>query len=81
MFYVYILKSTITDKFYIGSTSDLEKRLKAHNSGSNRSTKNSRPWVRLYEETYNNKPDAIKRELQIKRYKGGVAFKKLIGLV
>ena len=39
MFITYILKSEKTDRYYIGYTSDVEKRLTNHNSGKNKSTK------------------------------------------
>jgi predicted GIY-YIG superfamily endonuclease len=43
MYFVYIIKSEKTEKFYIGMTYDIFKRLKHHNSGANRSTKNKGP--------------------------------------
>ncbi len=66
------------EKYYIGVTSDIIKRLEYHNSGANRSTKNKGPWVLIYQEEYADKSDAWKRERQIKSYKGGNAFKKLL---
>ena len=32
--FVYILQSLIKDQYYIGSCSDVEKRLKRHNAGT-----------------------------------------------
>ena len=78
MYYVYIIRSKTTERYYIGSTSDLIQRLRHHNSGANRSTKNKGPWVIVYSEKFNSKKDAWFRERQIKKYKGGEAFKKLI---
>ncbi len=44
--YVYVLRSAITpDRFYIGSTEDLERRLSEHNSGLCPSTYDHRPWT------------------------------------
>jgi len=43
MFFTYVLKSLSTGRHYYGSTSDIEKRLKYHNSGKVRSTKAFRP--------------------------------------
>ena len=40
MYYTYVLKSLKDGKNYIGSTSDLALRLKFHNEGLNKSTKN-----------------------------------------
>jgi putative endonuclease len=39
-----------------------------------------RPWVIVYKESFETKTEARKRENQIKRYKGGQAFKKLLGV-
>jgi len=45
MICVYLLKSFRDGKNYLGSTKDLRKRLKEHNSGKVRSTKHRRPFV------------------------------------
>ena len=78
MFYVYVLKSEKNGKHYIGSTQDINSRLKRHNTGRNVSTKNGIPWVIVKTEGYASKLEAQRREFQIKSYKGGQAFKKLI---
>jgi len=44
MHYLYILRSGQDGKLYIGQTSDLQLRLKQHNSGKNISTKNRKPF-------------------------------------
>lgn len=77
-YFTYILKSEITGKYYIGHTQDLRKRLSKHNSGQVKATKSGIPWRLVYYELFDNRRDAFKRELQIKRYKGGKAFKKLV---
>ena len=76
--YVYILKSYINNKYYIGCTNDLSRRLKDHNSGQNISTKNGAPWKIVYYEEIKDQKEAYGRERQIKSYKGGNAFKKLL---
>ena len=78
--YVYILKSSINNKYYIGCTNDLGRRLKDHNSGRNVSTKNGAPWIIIYYEEVKDQKEAYQREKQIKSYKGGNAFKKLLSL-
>jgi putative endonuclease len=79
--YVYILQSLKDGKYYIGSTSHVEKRLQFHNAGLQRSTKHRIPFKLVYTEKYDNKSQALKREKQIKSYKGGDAFKNLIDAV
>jgi putative endonuclease len=81
MYYVYILKSEKDSKYYIGFTENVEERLKFHNAGLQRSTRARIPFVLVHTESFENKSEALKREKQIKSYKGGNAFKKLIGLI
>ncbi len=78
MYFVYILKSLKDQKYYIGSTTGIASRLAYHNAGKQRSTKNRKPFILIYTEEYPSKSEAEKRERQIKSYKGGIAFKKLI---
>ena len=78
MYYVYIIKSSKTDSYYIGSTKNVAERLKKHNRNQTRSTKHKGPWQLIYKETFDIKTSALKREKQIKGYKGGRSFKKLI---
>src|SRR5258708_39118524 len=43
--YVYILRSIAEpDRFYVGSTADLKKRLADHNAGASPHTAKFRPW-------------------------------------
>lgn len=45
MFYVYVLQSiNLPDKFYIGYTSDLKRRLYEHNHKMSAHTKKYAPW-------------------------------------
>jgi putative endonuclease len=78
-YYVYILQSLKDGKYYIGSTSDVAERLNFHNSGRQRSTKHRVPFILRYSEELISKEDGLNREKQIKSYKGGEAFKRLVG--
>ncbi len=64
--YVYILKSEKDQKFYIGCTNDLKKRLREQNTGTPFATKGRTPFSLLYYEAYPNRQDAEKRELFFK---------------
>jgi len=66
MFYVYILQSKKDLDLYVGSTNDLRKRFKEHNSGKVRSTKHRIPFVLVYYEAYKSEEDARKREHNLK---------------
>ena len=62
MYYAYILKSLADGGYYYGSTADLGRRLEAHNFGRVRSTKARRPLTLHYEECFDLKTAAIRRE-------------------
>lgn len=69
MYKVYILECA--DKtLYVGSTSDLERRLLEHNNSKKGAhyTKIRRPVVLVYSEDMPNLSAALKREIEIKRW-------------
>ncbi len=78
MIYVYILKSLKDEGYYVGITKSLDSRVKKHNKGQVRSTKNRRPLVVVYKEEAIAYTEAREREKEIKSYKGGVQFKALL---
>lgn len=80
MWYVYIIKSIQHNRYYIGCSNNLNRRLNEHNEGYNISTKFYKPWVLVHCEKYNNQEEAYSRENKIKSYKGGNAFKKLLNI-
>ncbi len=71
MHYVYILRCTNTN-FYVGSTHNLQARLKAHNDGRGAAyTFKYRPVHLVYSEKYQSKVDALNRERQLKYWSHG----------
>ena len=67
MYYIYVLQSQDnSERFYLGFTSDLEKRLISHNSGKNISTRGSQ-WELVYYEAYTTEYYARYRERRLKR--------------
>ena len=75
---VYILKSDKFQRFYIGCTSDIDKRIVYHNGGRNKSTKPYRPWKLIYAEYFENKGKAYKREWLLKHPKGYLEKRDII---
>jgi len=67
MNYTYLLECA--DKtLYCGWTNNLEKRVKAHNSGLGaKYTKPRRPVVLVYYEEFETKEEAMRREFAIKK--------------
>ena len=76
--YVYIIQSQLDNGYYIGETSNVEKRLLFHNEGKQRSTRPRIPFELVIQEEYPSRYEALKREKQIKSWKGGEPFKKLV---
>ncbi len=78
MNYVYILKSDRDNRLYIGQTNNPHDRLRRHNRGEVKSTRNRRPLKIIYLEMYKTRIEAIKRESYLKKLKGGNEFKKIV---
>ena len=70
MFFVYILYSKNFDRYYIGMTSDVEKRVKDYNSGRTKSTKPYKPWEVIHKEKFQDRLEARKREKYLKTAAG-----------
>lgn len=73
--YVYILKSINYPKIYIGSTVDLDRRVKEHNAGKGYSNR-YKPWRVVYSEEIDDLKLARKREKYLKSAAGRKYIKK-----
>jgi len=69
MHVLYILSNLKTDRFYIGSTSNLDRRLKQHKNGHTRTTRVLEAFELVYKEEYNTLEEARLREKKLKSYK------------
>ena len=69
MYYVYILKSLKTEKFYIGQTHNIQNRVSEHNNGKTISTRSGRPWALVHSEEFETRMEAIQRERELKAKK------------
>jgi putative endonuclease len=78
MYTVYILYSSKLDKYYVGSSADINGRLRRHNSHSKGFTSAGRPWTLLYTEEFTEKQEAEAREKQLKRWKNRERLEGLI---
>ena len=70
MHFVYILLSQKDNKFYIGLSNNLERRMSQHSNGEVTSTKARRPLDLIFYEAYLNERDAVRREDYFKTTKG-----------
>jgi putative endonuclease len=69
MCWLYILKNETTNRYYIGSTINLKRRLKQHKYGLTRTTKILKTDILVYSENYDNIQEARGREKKLKSYK------------
>lgn len=68
MFYFYILRCK-DNTLYCGSTKDLEKRIKLHNSGKGSAYVRSRGGGKIvYTETFHTLGNALRREIEVKKW-------------
>lgn len=68
MWYVYIIRCS-DGSLYVGSTTDVDRRIKEHNSKKGGNYTRLRTPVKFgYSETHKNRSDAQKREAQIKSW-------------
>ena len=69
-FYVYIIGSSQPRKrTYVGWTTDVNKRLRAHNTSKGAKFTRGSQWILLHTEKLKTKSDAMKREVQLKKDK------------
>src|SRR5699024_8787107 len=67
-FFVYIIYSKTRDSYYRGYSTQPYKRLRQHNEGESRYTRNKGPWELVYLERFDTKRAALIREKSLKKY-------------
>ena len=77
-YFTYILFSPKINKYYVGSTDNIQWRLERHNLGWGRFTKSGINWELVYFEQYDSKSDCLKREREIKNKKSRKYIEDLI---
>jgi putative endonuclease len=78
MAYLYILKSSKLDKFYIGSTTNLEKRIEQHKAGKAKYTKSILPINLVFQRSFAKISEAQKAEKWLKKQKDKNLIIKII---
>lgn len=74
---VYLLLSLKDQRSYVGSTPDIIRRLKEHEEGKCKSTKDRRPLKLICQEEYDTLAKARKRERYLKTRNGRRELKKI----
>ena len=76
-YWVYILRSGTTGRFYVGHTNDLKDRLRRHNEGRTEVNKGRGPWQLLYQEGFPTRQATVARERAIKNQKSRSYIERL----
>ena len=78
MFYLYVLKSIIDKKYYIGSTNNIERRLEEHNRGQTKSTKFRKPFLLVLKEEYTTIEEVKYIEKKLKSFKNKKIIDRIV---
>jgi len=77
---VYVLRSNVSGRYYIGCAQDPDARLEQHNSGTNKSTRGRGPWTLAYVEWRDSLAQARARETLLKSWKNPMYLKQKLGI-
>lgn len=75
---VYILKSSLDGRYYVGSTGNLERRLLEHNSGQTKSTRAGKPWILCFKQEYADIKTSRQIESRLKKFKRRDLLERII---
>ncbi len=75
---VYILKSLVNGRYYIGSTNNLRRRLFEHNHGKTKSISFTRPYELVFKQIYSSVLEARRVERKLKNFKSRRIIEKII---
>jgi len=78
MHYVYVIQAGANSSYYVGSTRDVNQRLKRHNEGRSPYTKSKENWKLVYVEKYETSGEAMAREKEIKGMKSRKYIQHLV---
>ena len=77
MWYLYVLRSCMDGKLYVGMTGDLRKRVREHNAKiGGQYTRRNGPFTLIFYEAYLEKQDAAEAEKFFKSGYGREVLKK-----
>ena len=75
---IYVIRSAVDGRLYVGMSAHVSKRVHEHNSGEVFSTKGYRPWRLVYQEYIGSRAEARKREKYLKSGTGKEQLKNFI---
>ncbi len=81
-YYVYIIYSSTSDRYYVGHTNHVIRRLNEHNdplANHHKYCSKNGPWeLKFYESGFSTRNEAVNREKQIKAWKSRKKIEILI---
>ena len=78
MAFVYILRSLINSRYYIGSTDNLQRRIEEHNVGKSTYTRLTKPFKLMFYQDYPSLTEAKHIEHKLKQLKSRAIIEKII---
>lgn len=66
MIFVYAIRSIKRNYIYVGMSTNLERRIREHNNGENKSTQAYKPFVLIYFEKFMTRIEARSKEKYLK---------------
>lgn len=75
---IYILKSLVNNRFYIGSTSNISRRLTEHSQGKSKYTKTIKPFELVLRQEFPSLRQARRAEKWLKAQKSKKFIEKVI---
>jgi putative endonuclease len=77
LYYVYLLQND-EGRLYIGSTSDLERRVLRHQDNEGGWTRGRGPWRLVRQETFDDRAKAMKRERSLKTGRTNIELRRAL---
>jgi len=77
-YFLYILKSKATEKYYTGISQNPERRLFYHNTIEKGFTSKYRPWEKVFIKEFDSKKEALLIERKIKKWKSRKMVEKIV---
>lgn len=77
-YFLYILYSSKLDKYYIGHTNNLERRIYEHNLGKENFTRKGIPWELRFSRSFISNTAATHEESRLKKCKNRKYLEKYI---
>jgi len=76
MYYVYIIESEQSGKWYYGFTERPEERLKEHNGNHSHYTSGKGPWVLIFLRRFERETEALAFEKKLKSLKNKIFIRQ-----